>query len=160
VHTGVDHVRNALRGFPQVKATNAYAAKRALLAYLATIAPFIGTNKVQLMYARNDRDMEKLCVFGGGARFVQTEEAAEGVIRFETVTTGLYVRAHDTDAQAAETSVEAIADAIAAALIDHPDLTDALSFEQIAGGSADFYQHDDGVEAILSLSCQIESHLS
>lgn len=145
-----------------MKATNAYVAKRALMDYLVTVPPFIGTSAVQLQYSRNDRDLERTAVYGGGARFVQTEEAAEGPIRFETVTTGLYVRAltPGLDTRASEAAVEVIADLIATSLIAHPDLGGGLTFEQIVGGSCDFWPTDDAVEAILSMTLQIESHLT
>jgi hypothetical protein len=147
-----------------VKATNAYAAKRALFSFLATVPPFTETDPakvVQLQYARDERTIGQRCVYGGGARFTQTEEAAEGVLRFETTATPLYVRVLNPglSIQDAEAVVEGIADVLAQTLVDHPELTGELTFEQIVGGSAEFYQHDDAVEAILALSCLIESHL-
>lgn len=145
-----------------MKATNAYTAKRGLFDFLTGVAPFVGADAVQLLYARNDRLLERTCVYGGGARFVQSAETAEGGIRFEMVTTGLYVRAltPGLDVRAAELVVEGIADAVATTLTDHPDLGGGLTFEQIVGGSAEWWPTDDAVEVILALSCQIESHLT
>jgi hypothetical protein len=145
-----------------MKATNAYAAKRALMTYLATVSPFTGNDPVQLQYARDGQNIGPRAVYGGGARFTQRQEGAEGGLRFETVTIGLYVRVlqNGGDVQSLETSVESIADVVATSLDANPALTDSLTFEQIVGGSADFYAMGDGTyEGILSLSVQLESHL-
>lgn len=146
-----------------MKATNAYAAKRALINRLTVLAatgqPLEGVQVVDSY----PRDVTDRCVYGGGARFTQTQEAAEpGALRFETVTTGLYARVlgRGLDVRATEQLVETLGDVVADVLADDPDLGGGLTFTQLVAGSADFYPNDDGVEAILALSVQIESHLT
>jgi hypothetical protein len=145
-----------------VKATNAYAAKRALVDRLTVLAmagqPLEGV-QVADTYPRNISDR---CVYGGGARFTQTQESAEpGGLRFETVSTGLYVRVfgRGLSVRETETIVEGYGDIVGDLLAKDPDLGGGLTFTQITAGAADFYPGDDGVEAILALSVDVESHL-
>lgn len=145
-----------------MKATNAYAAKRALIDRLTVLAatgqPLEGV-QVADSYPR---DISDRCVYGGGARFTQSQEAAEpGALRFETVSTGLYVRVlgRGLSVRETETLVEGFGDTVADILADEPELGGGLTFLQITAGTADFYPNDDGIEAILALSVDVESHL-
>lgn len=145
-----------------MKATNAYAAKRALIDRLTELSQVVGhpLEGVQVADAYPAGITDR-CIYGGGARFVQDEGAAEAVLRHETVTTGLYVRVfgRDLDVRDTEVIAEGFADVIADELVKNPELADSLSFTQITAGSADFYPADDGVEAVLALSVDVESWL-
>jgi hypothetical protein len=145
-----------------VKATGSYAAKRALIDRFTTLAATIGNPLYGVQVADSyPRALSEQSIYGGGARFTQDQETAEPGLRFETVTTGLYVRVLlPVSVREAETAVETLADAAAAELATNPELAGGLTFTQITGGTADFYTTDSGVEAILALSVQIESHLT
>ena len=145
-----------------MKATNAYAAKRAVIDRLKSRAATTGhpLEGVQVADAWPPNIGER-CIYGGGARFTQAEGAAEpGEVRRETVTTGLYVRVLLAgDVRSVEAVAESYADIVAAELAEDPDLAPGLTFTQIVGGSADFYPTDDGVEAVLAMSVEIDSWL-
>lgn len=144
-----------------MRATNAYAAKRALIDRLTVLSKVAGhpLEGVQVADAY-PRDIAARAVYGGGARFTQDDGAAEGAVRRETVTAGLYVRVLLEGGQrAVEAVVEGYGDVIAGVLAENPDLAPGLTYTQITGGSADFYPNDSGIEAILALSVDIESWL-
>lgn len=145
-----------------MKATNAYAAKRALIDRLKILSKVSGHALEGVQVSDSyPRDIADRAIYGGGARFTQDQESAEpGLLRFETVTTGLYVRVFQVGtAREIESAVEELGDIVAEVLAEDPDLDDGLMFAQIVAGTADFYPTDSGIEAILALSVQIESHL-
>jgi hypothetical protein len=117
-----------------VKATNAYAAKRALIDRLTALSQVVGhpLEGVQVGYARPSGITDR-CVYGGKARFVVRGDDgdAEGQTAHEVVTTEVYVRA----------------------------LGRGLTYAGINAGVADFWPVDDGTEAILALSIDIGSWL-
>lgn len=145
-----------------MKSTNAYAAKRAIIDRFDTLSKVVGhpLEGVQVTDSY-PRDLADRSIYGGGARFTQDQESAEpGLLRFETVTTGLYVRVLQAgEVRDVEAALEALGDIVADVLAEDPDLGGEMTFLQIAAGSADFYPTDSGIEAILALSVQVESHL-
>lgn len=145
-----------------MKATNAYAAKRALIDRLTALSQVVGhpLEGVQVAYDKPG-DMKDRCIYGGWARFTRGEGAAEGVLAQETVLVDLYVRVlgRALDARATEALVEGLGDVIADELARDPELTGELTYEQIKSGTAGNVAVDDGTEALLPLSIQIESWL-
>jgi phenylpyruvate tautomerase PptA (4-oxalocrotonate tautomerase family) len=147
-----------------VKATNAYAAKRALIDRLTALSQVVGhpLEGVQVGYARPSGITDR-CVYGGKARFVVRGDDgdAEGQTAHEVVTTEVYVRAlgRGLDEEATEQLVEGYADVIADELVKNRELGLGLTYAGITAGVADFWPVDDGTEAILALSIDIGSWL-
>lgn len=145
-----------------MKATNAYAAKRALIGRLETLAAVVGhpLEGVQVDYARPGT-VEDRCVYGGKARTIVVETDAEGQTAHEVVTTELYVRVLGRALEEADTEqiVEGYADVIADELVKNRELGLGLTYAGITAGVADFWPVDDGTEAILALSIDIGSWL-
>ncbi|HEX6498698.1 MAG TPA: hypothetical protein VF054_06655 [Micromonosporaceae bacterium] len=145
-----------------MKSTNAYAAKRALIDRLATLA---GTGQPldgwQVAY-RYPAMPDWKCVYGGGVTFQQTEGAAErGVLRYEVATVGIYFRLvdPDDDARTSDTIVEDAADAFAADLAANPSLGLKLMFLSIERGMGDYFPSDRETTTPLGLQIQVESYL-
>jgi phenylpyruvate tautomerase PptA (4-oxalocrotonate tautomerase family) len=148
-----------------MKATNAYAAKRALIARLTTLSAVVGhpLQGVQVDYARPGTIQDR-CVYGGKARFVVRSDDgdAEGVTSHEVVTTEVYVRVLGRALEESDTEqiVEGFADVIADELVKNRELGLGLTYAGITAGVADFWPVDDGTEAILALSIDIGSWLT
>lgn len=147
-----------------MKATNAYAAKRALIDRLTALSAVVGhpLQGVQVGYARPGSIQDR-CIYGGKARFVVRAEDgdAEGQTAHELVTTEMYVRAlgHALGEEDTEQIVEGYADVIADELVKNRELGLGLTYAGISAGVADFWAVDDGTEAILALSVDIGSWL-
>lgn len=147
-----------------MKATNAYAAKRAVFARLSDhthgAGPLAG---VQVAYDWPG-NVTRECVYGGGVRFTQTEEGHDGrrAIRREVATLGWYVAVTGEGQGALETEqrIEEIADAIGELLSAEPHLGGRLTFEEIASGQGDYWPIDGATESRLGLQVTVTSLLT
>jgi phenylpyruvate tautomerase PptA (4-oxalocrotonate tautomerase family) len=155
-----------------VKATNAYAAKRALIGRLTALSQVVGhpLEGVQVGYARPGQIGDR-CIYGGKARInyggrsqysALDDGDAEGQTAHEVVTAEFYIRAlgRGLDEEATEQIVEGYADVIADELVKNRELGLGLTYAGITAGVADFWPVDDGTEAILALSIDIGSWLT
>jgi phenylpyruvate tautomerase PptA (4-oxalocrotonate tautomerase family) len=147
----------------RVKATNAYAAKRALIDRLTALAQVVGgpLYGVQVEYAKPGAITDR-CIYGDWAKFTQDQGSAEPGLRMETATVDLWVRVlgRAMDARATETLVEGLADVVADELAKDPELPGGLTFEQITSGSVGYSPVDDGYEAMMALQVRVESWLA
>lgn len=149
-----------------MKATAIYDATAAIIDRLAELAATVGhpLSGVEVAYARTGEITDR-AIYAGGGRFTQDQASAEGEVRRETDTMGLYVRVFGRastglpDVRSTDAEVTRIADVVAGELADDPKLTGELTFTQIRGGARDFYPSDDGIEAILALSIEVDAWL-
>ena len=115
----------------------AYAAKRTLIDRIDTL---LASDAVQVAYAFPG-DPERLCVYGGGLRFVRTDVVAEpGLLALETVTVDIWVRCFrpGDDVRAADESVEDLAGQIVDDLMVNPKLAGMFSVTSVLAGDAGF----------------------
>lgn len=139
---------------------NVYAAKRALFALLAASADLSG---VQVAYAYPAPDAERVCVYGGGVRFVQVDAAAEpGALQQETATVGVYVRVNrpDSDVYAADVDVETYGNAVCAVVAANPRFAGADTVANVTAGQGDYAPNQDGTVSILALQVQVDSFVA
>jgi hypothetical protein len=151
-----------------VKATNAYAAKRALIGRLTTLSQVVGhpLEGVQVGYARPSGITDR-CVYGGKARINYVEAYgddgdAEGQTAHEVVTTELYVRAlgRGLDEEATEQTRRGLRRRHRRRVGEEPRTRPRPHLRRHHRGVADFWAVDDGTEAILALSIDIGSWLT
>jgi hypothetical protein len=151
-------------------ATNAYAAKRAIIDRLAALAasgggPLAG---VQVAYSWPGKNAEMVCVYLGRVTFEHPadEELADGPdsLPKEVATIGLHISVaqsppsddgvRDTDIQAEE-----IGDAIGDLLMREPRLAGGHSIARIAAGEGDYIPTDDQARSVLTLRITVESYV-
>lgn len=151
-----------------MKATNAYRAKRAVTdALTAMVAAAPDTSPLyglQVSYDYPARDLQRRCLYGGGARITQSEDAHDGyqALRGEQVTLGWYLRVVGPGAEtrAIDAEVESIADTLATWLAENPRLDGAITFAEITSGDADYYPIDEERVSVLGLQLICWSYLS
>lgn len=138
-------------------AINAYTAKRNLFTLLTAAPALTG---LQVSYAYPARDVERVCVYGGGFRFTRSDAAAEpGALSEDTVTLGVYVRVEqmDSDVLAADQEVELVANAIADVVTANPEFAGAMTDANVIGGLGDYGANVDSIVSTLALQVQIAS---
>lgn len=136
---------------------NAYAAKRALFVILAAHPSLAG---IQVAYAYPARDVERVCVYGGGIRFTQVDAAAEpGTIQDESTTLGVYVRVTDPALTVLETDTEAeaVGNVVAAVVAANPAFAGVNTTANVTSGLADYAQNVDEATSILSLQVVVDA---
>lgn len=147
------------------KLTLAYVTKRnlitALTAQTATGQPLAG---VQVQYARDDKRMERKCIYGGGIRFTQQEDAAEGarLVVLELVTIGLYIRIQDpgADVQGTDLAAEGVADALTDVLAANPQIAGPHTWIGIGAGQGDYAPNEDGAVTNVGLQLQFQGYVT
>lgn len=157
--------------------TNAYAAKRAVIAALKVAASTPGTalNKYSatVLYAFNGATAGNVCVYGGGVVFDQpgdddVYDGARNRITLETATVGIHIRvkqppAPDVDdggIEATDVIAEEIGEWLGDWLAKHPDVGGGHSVARVISGQGDYSPTEQDAVSILSYRIQIESQIA
>lgn len=146
-----------------MKSTRGLAAKRALIdALAAQSGPAQPLDGVTVSYDYPANPFRKV-IYGGGFRSVITPlSAEEDLVASEVVTIGLYVKVlrPDADVRATDVDVEAIADAITAAMEANPDMGGNLTWMGVQSVNGDYAHTPDGAESVLSLQVLVGAVLT
>lgn len=141
-----------------MKSTMAYAAKRALFdelkVHTAQGMALDGTD-VSYEYPPNPG---RSIVYGGGVRFIHTDEAGEwNTVGSEVITIGVYIRVMKTDFSVREVDVELerIADVICKIFVDKPQIAGTMTWLGVAQGNGDYSRPPEGAEGVLSLQVMV-----
>lgn len=140
--------------------SNAYAAKRALVALLQSASEL---TDVQISYALKPRDMQRQRIWGGATRFSRVFEGLGGP-RDETVTVELYIEvdAVGGDVEEADTLTEQLAEVVEAVLDADPRLggsVPGLIYRAIDGGETEYSLDDDTAYSQMRLDVAFRAHL-
>lgn len=145
-----------------MKATSLYVAKREVIDRIsrATEVTAHPLNGWQVGYMRPGNIAES-AIYGGSGRSTQQAGDANGLLRREDLTMGLYVRRLGIidSARQIESEVEAAADQVVTLLADDPELAGDLSFGEVLATIADVYAHHEQIEVILGLSIRLDAWL-
>jgi hypothetical protein len=145
-----------------MKSTMAYAAKRALFDELKVqSAHGMALDGVDVSYDYPPNPGRSI-IYGGGVRFMHTDEAGEwNTVGSEVITIGVYVRVMKTDMTVREVEVELerIADTICEVFTDKPYIAGNMTWIGIAQGSGDYSRPPEGAEGVLSLQVMVGSVL-
>lgn len=136
--------------------TAIYAIKRTVVDRLTVLS---GTGQlfdgVKILYAYEGEPTDT-CIYLGGGNFEQPGDldVTDGDDRLaeEASTFGLYIRLvrHAIPVRQVEAEIETIGDRVGAILRKEPRMCGPNTYIRIAGGTADYQQHDDGTTAILA----------
>jgi hypothetical protein len=149
--------------------TNAYAAKRAIIARLQERAaePGNALSTRQVAYSWPGQTAELVCVYGGGIIFDQPgDEAVQSGptdrLARETATVMLHVRVAQSppgEGGIADTDelAEAIGGEVGRLLMAEPKLAGGGSVARVASGQGDYSAVDDQAVSILSYRISVDS---
>lgn len=142
-----------------MKSTMAFAAKRALFAELRIqSAVGMALDGAQVAYSYPGRDRKRVVIYGGGARFIHTDEAEEvNAVGSEVITVGIYIRVLQPEGtvESADAEVEQLADTISKVFTDKPYVGGNMTWIGVQQGNADYSETPDGPESVLSLQVMV-----
>lgn len=142
-----------------MKATVAYEAKRAFFDELKVLTGHgMEFEEVQVGYSYPGRDRARVCIYGGGVRFMHEDVAGEvNAVGHEVITLGVYIRVLKPGGtvEDAESEAEDVADRINKVFTDKPYIAGSMTWIGVQQGNGDYSETPDGPEAVLSLQVSI-----